>query len=290
MLITALLISGCGGESESTGGSVSADFLPDKIEATGFERSSEVETYVGESLFEYINGGAEVYHQYGFVDVVTAYYTQDQTEIVVDVYRFEDSDNAYGLFSSLRPLDPTVVDYGIEGFTSGTTVDFVKGSYLVRLVGYDDSPETSAALLSMAREFDDLVPGKTTPPKMFALFPADGRMESTLKIQAESFLGQKALTDVYTIDCSADGESVTLFLTNDATGEKYAQWSERAAKHKATAVTLQSFPYDDGKVFMAEDAYYGQIIAGIKGEKLCGMVGYDESRQGLLVSWLNSMQ
>ena len=47
ILIAALLISGCGGESESTGDSTSADFLPDKIDATGFERSSEVETYVG---------------------------------------------------------------------------------------------------------------------------------------------------------------------------------------------------------------------------------------------------
>ena len=290
ILAMALLLSGCGGESESTEDSASTDFLPDKIDATGFERSSEVETYIGESLFEYINGGAEVYHQYGFVDVITAYYTQDQTEIVVDVYRFEDSDNAYGLFSSLRPLEPTVVDYGIEGFTSRTTVDFVKGKYLVRLVGYDDSPETSSALLSMAKEFDGLIPGKTTPPRIFALFPVDSRIESTMKIQAESFLGRKALTDVYTVDYSADGETVTLFLTNDATGEKYAQWSEQAAEHKTTAVTLQSFPYDDGKVFIAEDAYYGRIVAGIKGEKLCGIVDYDERRKDILISWLNSMQ
>jgi hypothetical protein len=290
ILIAALLIFGCGGESESTGGANNAEFLPDNIDATGFERSSEVETYVGESLFEYIDGGAEVYHQYGFIEVATAYYTQDQTEIVADIYRFEDSDNAYGLFSSLRPLEPTVVDYGIEGFTSGTTVDFVKGSYLVRLVGYDDSPELSAALLSMAKEFDGLVPGETTPPQMFALFPVDGRVESTLKIQAESFLGQKALTDVYTVDYFADGETVTLFLTNDATGEKYAQWSELAVKRKTTALTLRSFPYDESKVFMAEDSYYGQIIAGIKGEKLCGIVGYDERRKDLLISWLNSMQ
>jgi hypothetical protein len=290
ILIAALLISGCGGESDSTADLAAVGFLPEKIDATGFERSSDVETYVGESLFEYINGGAEVYHQYGFVDVVTAYYTHDQTEIVADIYRFGDSDNAYGLFSSLRPLEPTVVGFGIEGFTSGTTVDFVKGSYLVRLVGFDDSPEMSAALLSMAREFDGLVLGKTTPPQMFALFPADGRMESTLKIQAESFLGQKALTDVYTIDYSADGETVTLFLTNDATGEKYAQWSERAVKRKTTALTLRSFPYDESRVFMAEDSYYGQIIAGIKGEILCGIVGYDESRKDILISWLNSMQ
>jgi hypothetical protein len=290
ILIAVLLISGCGGERESTGNSGSADLLPDKIGATGFERSSEVETYVGESLFEYIDGGAEIYHQYGFVDVVTAHYTHDQTEIVVDIYRFENADNAYGLFSSLRPLEPTVVDYGIEGFASGTTVDFVKGRYLVRLVGYDDSPETSAALLSMAKEFDGLVPGKITLPQMFALFPADGRMKSTLKMQAESFLGQKALSDVYTIDYSVDGETVTLFLTNDATGEKYAQWSEQAVRRKTTALALRSFPYDESKVFMAEDPYYGQIIVGIKGENLCGIVGYDESRKDLLVSWLNSMQ
>jgi len=290
LVMGGLLICGCGRESETTGGLNSADFLPDKVDPAGFERSSEVETYAGESLFEYINGGAEVYHQYGFIEVATAYYSRDQIEIVVDIYRFGDPDNAYGLFSSLRPLEPTFAQYGVEGFASGTTIDFVKGSFLVRLVAYDESPETSSSLRSLAKAFDDLIPGKTTPPDMFSLFPPDGRLETSRRVLAESFLGQKSLTDVYAIDYSADVDTVTLFLTDDESGEKYAGWSEKAAKHKVTESILRSLPYEAGKSFIAEDAYYGQIIAGIKGARLCGIVGYDERRKDLLVSWLNSLR
>jgi hypothetical protein len=72
--------------------------------------------FVGDSLWEYINGGAELYHTYEFVDVATAYYLQDSTEIVVDIYRFATPDDAYGMYTQLRPGGPGTMNYGIEGF------------------------------------------------------------------------------------------------------------------------------------------------------------------------------
>ncbi len=289
-LVGALLLSGCGQRSEPVGKSGTAGYLPERIDPPGFERASDVETYEGESLYEYIDGGAEIYHQYGFVEVSTALYSREGTEVVADVYAFVDEDNAYGLFSSLRPIEPGIVRLGAEGFASSTTIDFVKGNFLVRLVAYDESPATSSALMSLGTAFDGLLPGRTTLPEMFSLFPSEGRIAATERFHAESFLGQLTLSDVYSIDFLIGDDTVTLFLTTDASGDKFLAWSELAPKHKATDNILSGIPFDSGKVFVSEDPYYGQIIAGSKAQKLCGMIGYDESRRDRLVTWLTSLR
>lgn len=278
----------CGQKDEPAEQSGQSELLPEQLGSSGFERSSDVRTFVGESLYEYINGGAELYHQYKFVEVITADYGNNQTEIVADIYKFADADYAYGLLSSLRPLEPSPVELGAEGYASGTTIDYVKGNYLVRLVAYDDSPETFTALVSAAEAMEKHVPGRTTLPDMFAMFPPESRIAGTETFVAESFLGQKPLTDIYAIDYAVGSDTVKLFLSDDTSGEKFRQWSERANMHKMSKDIVGEYPFESA--FVAEDSYYGNIIAGLHHNKLCGIVGFGEQHEALLTDWLIVLQ
>ncbi len=72
VILYAVIVS-CGGNAEQESATESAvDLMPEKIAETQLSRSSEPRLFVGDSLWEYINGGAEVYHTYDFVDVATA--------------------------------------------------------------------------------------------------------------------------------------------------------------------------------------------------------------------------
>ena len=136
--IALLLLAACSSQDSEVDKITTADFLPVAIEETGVTRSSEVRIFADTLLWEYINGGAELYHQYGFAEVATADYRRGQTEIVADVFRFETPEGAYGLYTAMRPDHPAVVPFGIEGFKSGSSMDYIKGSFLVRLTGYDE--------------------------------------------------------------------------------------------------------------------------------------------------------
>jgi hypothetical protein len=48
------------------------DLLPSINELEGFELKSEPEYYQGDDLFYLINGGADIYLEYGFKDVISA--------------------------------------------------------------------------------------------------------------------------------------------------------------------------------------------------------------------------
>ena len=265
--------------------------LPVNIGATGWARDPELQRFGGDSLFDYIDGAAEAYHKYHFVEVHVAQYRKGGSEIVADLYAFADADRAYGMYTTLRPDDPDTVAVGIEGFLLWTNLIFVKGSYIVNLATYDDSESVVAALSQIASAIGGGLPGTTEKPALFALFPRRGRLAHTERIFAESYLGLGFLTDVYTVDFARGDETFTLFLLEDPSGDKLNRWWESAAKTgmKADAADLFGLPFDGRKALSVLDSYHGRIIAGPKSGHLVGAVGYRSEDRDFLVDWLNTL-
>ena len=79
------------------------DFLPDNGWLPGWQRSYEAQAYEGDDLFFLINGGADLFLEYGFSDVA-AVELQHPTDgkIYVEVYRMASDSAAFGVFSLRR--------------------------------------------------------------------------------------------------------------------------------------------------------------------------------------------
>jgi hypothetical protein len=60
----------------------------------------EAEDYVGDDLFIYINGGAEIYHEYGFGQVSVRRYERGEERVSVEIYTMAES--AFGIYSFSR--------------------------------------------------------------------------------------------------------------------------------------------------------------------------------------------
>ncbi len=283
--VIAILSLSCGEEKQSAETTRSADFLISQIDSLDIQRSSEIRVFVGDSLWEYINGGAELYHTYGFSEVSTAYYQQVGAEIVVDIYQFETDLGAFGLFSMLRPDNTTNPGYGIDGFASETNIVFVKGKYVVVLTGFELSEKVTTAIGQAAPVFEQLLPGITTRPAMFERFPKENVVASSDKVYADSFMGQTLLRDVFVQKYALGNDTLMLFVTYDSSGAKFVDWKERSAQKQQEAEDL---PYDDGMTILITDNYYGNIVAGLKNGMLTGIVGYRDSQREFLADWLTS--
>ncbi len=282
----AILSLSCGGEKQPGEITRSADFLIAQIDSLNLQRTSEIRVFVGDSLYEYINGGAELYHAYGFSEVSTAYYQQAGAEIVVDIYQFGTDLGAFGLFSMLRPDNATNPGYGIDGFASGTNIVFVKGVYVAMLTGFELSEATTAAISQAAPIFEQLLPGTTNRPAMFETFPKGNVVASSDKVYADSFMGQTSLRDVYVQRYALDDDTLMLFATYDSSGAKFIDWKQQSVQKQQEPEDL---PYDDGMTILITDNYYGNIVAGLKNGILTGIVGYRESHKQFLTDWLTSL-
>jgi hypothetical protein len=287
-LLLGTFLFSCSGVKTPAGQPPGAEYLPLRF-GSGWERTPEVRVFVGDSLYEYIDGGAELYHMYKFIDVTVGDYAGDAGEIVADLYRFAGPEMAYGMYTTLRPEGPEAVPLGVEGFSAGPTLIFVKGDYLVNVIGYDEAAATVAAVKSLAGAIDSLLPGAADKPAMFSSFPQTTIIEHTEKMYAASFLGREYLSMIYTMDFIQDADTITLFLADDDSGGKFTRWSEQTGQNRTAAIPTADLPYDGGNAFIIADGYYGHIVAGLKNGKLAGIIGYKSEQAGFLTEWLHAI-
>jgi hypothetical protein len=286
----ALILFSCAKKKTTEEAGNASQFLPEKVLSAGLERAPGIRIFSGDSLWEYIDGGAELYHQYNFAEVAIAEYKGDKVELVADIYRFDNATDAYGIYSILRPEKPNIVIMGVEGFSASAAIVFVKGAYLVKVFAYEDSESSNKAMVGLAQELNNQIPGASNRPNSFLLFPVNNRIGARDKYFRESFLGQKFLRRFYTQEYLFGADTVTLFLSHDEAGEKYLKWSEYAVSLNRLEPASDSLGYDSAKAFIINDNLSGLSIAGLKKGKLIGMLKYNDTHRQFLVDWVNSFQ
>ncbi|MBN1212870.1 MAG: hypothetical protein JXA92_09865 [candidate division Zixibacteria bacterium] len=286
LLILMTIVFSCGQKEDIN---AARNFLPAFIEGTGVERASEIRIFRGESLWEYIDGGAELYHDYNFVEVATADYKTGEVEFVVDIYRFDTSLNAYGLYTNFRPPSPDTVRLGVEGYQSPASLNFVKGDYLIRLTGFDETEQTDNALAATARAIEKIIPGPTDRPEMFRRFYFVDKIKYTDKYLTKSFLGRSYLTEFYTQDYLINGDTVTMFLAMDTGEVKCNRWVEDLRSDTNFFEAPRGLITVNGRMFTYKDPYYNVVMSIYDSGILFGILDAKLEHKDIMVQWVMSM-
>ncbi len=98
----------------------------------GIEPVGEPELYIGDDLFSLINGGAELYHEFGFVEVLAAeFILADSTHLKAEIYDMGSPDAAWGIFSLTATSNAKVFNAGVAGRRGEGFAQFIKGNYMI---------------------------------------------------------------------------------------------------------------------------------------------------------------
>ena len=140
------------------------------LEAAGWKWDRETGTFKGDSLYNYIDGAAEVYLAYNFRKVaVQRYLKSGQPDIVAEVYQMGSSEDAYGVFS-LEQQDPEAgIGQGSE--FGGSLLRFWKGRYFATVLGNGTGKELEEAVLSLGRELARGIKETGEPPRLLRCLP-----------------------------------------------------------------------------------------------------------------------
>ncbi|MBR9975352.1 MAG: hypothetical protein KFF77_07205 [Bacteroidetes bacterium] len=109
------------------------------------------ERYSAKQLYGYINGGAEIYLEYGFRHVTGQRAAKDRHELQCDVYEMVNAEAAFGMFSTLRGRCGSTLPGTAWHCVTPEQILFTKGKYLVSIVPYDRSADTRNAAMKAAR-------------------------------------------------------------------------------------------------------------------------------------------
>jgi hypothetical protein len=154
MMLLAVLAAGCARRRTP------ASLLPETSEAAGWTKTGSTRIVEAADLWRYIDGDAERYLRAGVQRTATAGYRyQDRFEAVADVHMMSSSEGSKKLFESESSAGSRAAEVGDAGRLYGQMLVFRKGPYLVRVVAYQDTPESREAVIALARAIGRRLPG-----------------------------------------------------------------------------------------------------------------------------------
>ncbi|HUU00918.1 MAG TPA: DUF6599 family protein [Myxococcota bacterium] len=165
LLISFLAIpAGAGGQANKL-----FAYLPAEL-VTGVTACGKPEHFIGKKLFDYMDGGAELYLAYGFSDIGVRNYSQAAVKLTVEIYRLGSPADAFGAFS--HRSKGKAVEIGIPAVLANGMLSFFKGRLYVRLVAKSDPTGAAEVLVAAGKSLAAKLPGKSEPPADIAHLPA----------------------------------------------------------------------------------------------------------------------
>ena len=196
-----------------TQGADMRSLLPEDSLFSGWE---EVETSIirtESDLFDYMNGGAEVYIAFNFRRLaVREFVGEGDARLLVEIYKFKQSADAFGVYT-LLPTDEAV-DLGDGGGYSLGMVRFWKGEYCCKIFTTGDIDKHRKLVMKAGEIVDSRIDASGSPPDMISLIPNEDRTKEGLYFFHE-YISQRNLVYI------ASWNVLSLSRNTDAVLAKY---------------------------------------------------------------------
>jgi len=110
--------------------------LPQEVQ--GWNADGEDKVFTRQTIFDYMDGGGEIYLAYDFQRLLTREYARENApRIVAEVYQMASSGDAYGIFT--HDTDGQPVSVGQSALYSPGLLRFWKHRFFVRLQAEDEA-------------------------------------------------------------------------------------------------------------------------------------------------------
>jgi len=280
VLCSVLGSTGCARPSKH--GTVKA-MLPMPGFAEGWRSASGVRIYTKDTLFEHINGEAELYFPYGFVVAATARYerTRDGDDsITADVYEMGSLLDAFGVYSNYRTLDKAAPPFGSDGFYDDHQLMFYQNRYFVRLTARGSWEQSREDLLACGSAIADRLPQPAVQPPELDMFDIEGVDARTTIYLAESVLGYAFFEKGFVADATLDDHRIRVFVVvaGDDADAVMRDYSDYLSESEATPHWTQT---PSGACMLVQDPLHRGTVVNKTDTFIVGVTGLDDPRHGL---------
>jgi hypothetical protein len=274
------------------------EFLPKMYNYNGWTSVEQAKYYVAndsdlkdkkinnvQSLWEYIDGAAEIYNQYEFEMMQLKRYTNKtnkQAEITLEIYRMNDPLHAFGIYSYERSGIKEFLEIRQEGYYVKDALTFWRGNYYVKLTQFGFDDPNGELLQKMGMEISELIADATPPPAAINMFPDRKNTKPTATYIAGSLLGLETLGDGFQADYQFEGKSYKLFLKpikdEDTAEALFEKLDEFLGKRGQKIETPDEW---DSDIIMAFDnSMLGNVVIFLKGNTIAGVTELETAKDG----------
>jgi hypothetical protein len=167
LIITILMINSY---SPAKGNPDLSSLMPDNLADWTPEGTDQL--YNTTTLYDYIDGGAELYISYGMKEVVSRIYQNDSLgDIRIEIFDMVKPEDAFGVFSHTRTTDDKEFGQGSQYFTG--SLIFWKDHYYIAITAYDDNEAIRQAIRSLASQIDQKIISTGDLPQILDFLPQE---------------------------------------------------------------------------------------------------------------------
>ena len=178
--------------------------------------NERVTLYNSDTLFDHIDGEAELYFPYGFDMLATVTYLNKKNPevwVVVDVYRMGSLLDAFGIYSNYRKADAVGTVIGAEGFVSPSQMMFYQDRYFVRVQVTGAERLEQDLFFACGRTVSrNLPPNAGRPGELEVLAGIPGVVTKSERYLGQSLLGYAFFRRGIIADAMLGGERVQVFM------------------------------------------------------------------------------
>lgn len=235
-------------------------------EVAGWKQSGEIQTFSPKTLYEYIDGAADLYLMYDFQALkVAEYQNEKKGSVTVEVYFHKTPIHAFGIYSQERLPDASFINTGAQGYVESNVLNFLTGPYYVKISSYNTGAEDREILLTFAKKVAEGLGEKGSLPSILSAFPDERKIKNSEKFINKNFLGYSFLHSAFTADYELSGAKFKLFVIESDPIEckeiiqKYLQQIGSPAKEVV-----------EGR-YTLRDPYQGEIDLDWQGKYILGI-------------------
>jgi len=155
--------------------------IPEAGFAPGWAKAGPLRTFTGQDLFNQINGGAELFLEFGFDRLRLQGYVKDQAELTLNAYEMESAASALGVY--LMKMGKETPFPGVEARNSCEEIQLtmLKGRYFVQVDNLGEVPAATTEAVALANAFLAGVAKESGVTPLDAL-PAGGKVPGTERL------------------------------------------------------------------------------------------------------------
>lgn len=221
---------------------------------------SDETKFYSSNLFEYIDGGADVYLDYGLVALLHQEYKSSSADITLDVYDLGSPGNAFGIYAAESSPDYHFLRVGAEGYGTNEILNFLQGKFYVKLSAFSDTEKTGPMLERLAQAVAQRMGPPAPMPDFLTLFPPEQLVGHSVKYVKKAPLGHEFLAPAITASYGTGGKPASIVISKAADSQAALKKLELVKDYFASSGKVTPMPGVAPGAFRATNQFEGEAI------------------------------
>jgi hypothetical protein len=235
--------------------------LPGKAAA-----ETPAKVYNSDSLYQYIDGGADIYLLYDFKALLHQDFKSGTTEVTADIYEMSQPEDAFGIYASERSANYKFIAIGAEGYRDQGILNFFADRYYIKLSG--SGANADPLLDQFARSVAARIGGSRALPPLLEKLPREHRVLHSEQYVKKDPLGHAFLAPAYVVTYAQGKQESKLVVSVAADAQGAKSRADQLARHfKQSGESIPAPELGEGGM-RAKNSFEGRVIARTHGRYL----------------------